>query len=105
MNPEILSSRPATEALKNERKKIEHNQLFPADVYDETIAPACLYARTLKFFSCSKPSELILSEPKGVVPSGCLRRDYCPGLPLRPKTQVFSWPKPSELILRPKDDR
>uniref|UniRef100_A0A1I7SE64 Truncated pol protein n=2 Tax=Bursaphelenchus xylophilus TaxID=6326 RepID=A0A1I7SE64_BURXY len=22
-----------------------------------------------------------------------------------PKTQVFSWPKPSELILRPKDDR
>ncbi|CAD5211549.1 unnamed protein product [Bursaphelenchus xylophilus] len=31
-----------------------------ADVYDEIIAPACLYARTLKFFSCSKPSELIL---------------------------------------------
>ncbi|CAD5211311.1 unnamed protein product [Bursaphelenchus xylophilus] len=47
--PEILS-RPATEG--NERKK--------SDVYDEIIAPACVYARTLNFFSCSKPSELIL---------------------------------------------
>ncbi|CAD5211295.1 unnamed protein product [Bursaphelenchus xylophilus] len=37
----------------------EPNQLFPADVYDEIIAPACLYARKHKFFSWPKPSELI----------------------------------------------
>ncbi|CAD5211329.1 unnamed protein product [Bursaphelenchus xylophilus] len=48
---------PREHAKRGER---EPNELFPADVYDEIIAPACLYARTLNFFSWSKPSELIL---------------------------------------------
>uniref|UniRef100_A0A1I7SP03 Uncharacterized protein n=1 Tax=Bursaphelenchus xylophilus TaxID=6326 RepID=A0A1I7SP03_BURXY len=30
---------------------------------------------------------------QSVVPSGCLRRDYCPGLPLRPKTQPLQLAK------------
>uniref|UniRef100_A0A1I7RN20 60S ribosomal protein L13a n=1 Tax=Bursaphelenchus xylophilus TaxID=6326 RepID=A0A1I7RN20_BURXY len=51
-----------------------------------------------------KAKERQKEQTQSVVPSGRLRRDYCPGLPLRPKTQVLQLAKALGIILRPKDD-